>query len=197
MNTSLHNEVHNALRRGWHLCPINPRAKRGISGYAGRTSYHLTTHYARDIDAAWLTVDAWFACQPGANIGVDLYASGLLVVDVDTKSGLDVLEPLALEDCPVVRTARGWHLYFLRPAGMNKGGCLYDQAGDKVADVIGGLECHYALLPGSVHPGGHVYEWVISPDDAPLYDAPGALLALVGWDSDTYYGPDDDDEWEG
>jgi hypothetical protein len=209
MSTRLQWEVGKALRRGWHLNAVNPDSKKGAAVFRTAdpnenrdTTILLETKLTPPGVLPQAVVNAWFDNVPDCNIGVDLWASGLLVIDIDHADGLDLLSVFGeLEAVPTVKTARGYHLYYHRPADIETGGCILTETGAKLADVIGGEMYHFAMLPGSVHPDGVLYRWFITPEEVELCDPPGWLLARVLWDTEPYYdgGPDDDDddEWEG
>jgi putative DNA primase/helicase len=100
----------------------------------------------------------WWRKWPDANIGVATgTASGFIVLDIDGYEALSRLRRLAgehepLPKVPVVRTARGWHLWFRPSPGV----VIPSSAGDGL-DVRG--EGGYVVVPPSVHATGHVYEW--------------------------------------
>lgn len=105
--------------------------------------------------------------------------SGIVVLDVDSCEAQELVDTLNLPPTPVVRTAQGLHYYFRRPAfevrnGVRLGGVKLDIRGD------GG----FVVAPGSLHPSGVLYEWVVSPTDVPFAAYPEALQHLRG-DSQT------------
>lgn len=114
-----------------------------------------------------------------ANIGVSTGSkAGYWVMDVDDIASLSTLEathgPL-----PKTITARtgsgGVHYYFRCPPGVT-----IKNSQSKVApkiDVRG--EGGYVIAPPSVHRSGNRYEWIVSPTEATMADAPAWLLALV------------------
>ncbi len=104
-------------------------------------------------------IDAWWRKWPDANIGIATgTVSGLIVIDIDGADGLGALKSLVaqhgtLPRTAIVKTARGWHVYFSMPAmcapiPCSTGGGL-DVRGD------GG----YVVAPPSRHASGHVYQW--------------------------------------
>jgi len=101
----------------------------------------------------------WWTRWPDANIGIATgRVSGIIVLDIDGREGLSLLNTLVaangrLPRTPRVQTSRGWHLYFRLPASgiaipCSAGGGL-DVRGD------GG----YVVAPPSIHVSGHVYRW--------------------------------------
>jgi hypothetical protein len=101
---------------------------------------------------------AWWRKWSDANIGIATGAvSGIIVLDVDGAEGHAALQKLIakhgpLPRTPVVKTARGWHLYYGLPPGKviscSTGGGL---------DVRG--EGGYVVAPPSVHASEHIYHW--------------------------------------
>ena len=59
----------------------------------------------------------------------------------------------ALPRTAIVKTGRGWHLYFAMPAGCARIPCSTRDGLDVRAD--GG----YVVAPPSVHLSGHIYTW--------------------------------------
>lgn len=88
---------------------------------------------------------------------------GFAVIDLDAKGERDPDEVLALvrrkaEDTiiAIVRTRRGYHIWLRVTTSVGNGYC----------SALGGevfSDAHLAMLPPSVHPEGHVYEWVQEP----------------------------------
>jgi len=104
-------------------------------------------------------IEAWWQQWPNANIGIATGAfSGLVVIDIDGASGLATLRVLVdrygtLPRTAIVKTARGWHLYFAMPKTCATIPC---STGDGL-DVRG--DGGYAVAPPSLHVTGHVYKW--------------------------------------
>src|SRR6266404_2607284 len=118
-----------------------------------------------------LVLAAWNQ-DPNRNIGVDLGASDLCVLDFDKPESI----PGWLNDTKTykVRTAKGVHVYF---RGARKTTKLYVD-GNLVGDVksAGG----YTLAAGSVHPSGAIYTVI---DDSPIAPLPN-ISTLVRHDSE-------------
>ena len=106
------------------------------------------------------------SCQ-GAAVVLGRISGGLGCRDYDTEAGYRrwaARHPSEARTLPTVKTARGYHVYHRSPYEHFR----RFSDGDYRSD--GG---HYALLPGSVHPSGHVYRWHRwhpSPCDFPLAD---------------------------
>lgn len=101
-------------------------------------------------------------------------ASNIVVLDVDSPEAQAMVDDLNLPPTPTVRTARGCHLYFKHPGyhvpnGVKLGGLKLDLRGD------GG----YVIGPGSIHPSGVRYEWIVSPAEIAFALFPKQLAALL------------------
>jgi len=133
---------------GWHIFPLVPGTKSPFKGSNG--SSEATCDLAR--------IDAWWAAEPEANIGIKPSAANLYVFDVDPRNGGDVSfthlqsqhgiidSPLAV-DSP----GGGFHLYFKTVEGQRYTGAP--------AAGIDGKFNGYAILPPSLHPNGGRYVW--------------------------------------
>lgn len=162
------------LARGWSVLPLRPRDKRPIRSWE-------QWQHARPSEPQ---VRAWFTAWPEANLGIVTGAvSGLVVLDVDAKSGGE--EALAGEAAlagpmppgPEVLTGGGGrHLYLRHP-------------GFEVPNRVGirpGLDLRgdggYVVAPPSIHPSGQPYRWRDghAPDDLPLPPLPRWLVQPAG-----------------
>jgi len=99
--------------KGWHVFPCWPDQKIPMTANG-----HLNA--SNDPEQ----VAAWWRANPSANIGLNLAASGLVVVDADLyKPG--VVLPEGLPDTLTASTARGGkHFIFTAPAGADYAGTL-------------------------------------------------------------------------
>ena len=142
---------------GYHVHPLRPREK-----------VPATTRGFKDASCDPRQVAQWWAEMPAANIGVACGASGVAVLDIDTKAGADPREILSQydrADAPVVGTGigperstryprslagrRGVQVYF--KGSMSSAGRL-TIAGCEIKAVGG-----YVVAPPSVHPCGVEY----------------------------------------
>jgi len=157
-----------ALARGLAVFPIPPGQRRALPGWQIRAS--------ADRSQPWPT---------GSNVGVGCRASGIVVLDLDRKNGVDgiaTLERLCIEhdgqrpETFTVATANGGlHLYFTAPPGH------------VVINTIGGIgpgidvrapgrtSGGYVVGPGSVV-DGRAY---VIDTDLPIAPLPGWLLRLL------------------
>lgn len=144
--------------QGIDVIPLIPRGK-----------IPLTEHGKDDATTDPEVIRDWWAMNPAANIGIRP-AEGLLVLDVDPRSGG---HPDALGVLPATWEARtgsgGWHFWF-RYAGQAKG---------KLAGCTGvDIKTHkgYLVAAPSVHPCGDRYAWA---NDAPIAKLPEHLVNRV------------------
>jgi hypothetical protein len=154
-----------AVHKGFHVFGLTPKDKVTLPG----------SHGFKDSKAPSdpLVLEPWNQ-DPDRNIGIDLGASDLCVLDFD--QGEDKI-PSWVKDTRTlkVRTAKGLHVYF---KGARRTTKLYVN-GNLVGDVksAGG----YVLAAGSIHPDGPVYTVV---DDSPIVPAPERIAELVRHDSE-------------
>jgi putative DNA primase/helicase len=120
----------------------------------------------------------WFRQKPDANVGGTTgEASGLLVMDIDPKSGgdlslTDLIEAYGDEwlDTLKVRTGSGgFHFFFEYPKGLD----LRNTAGKIAPGIDTRANGGYVVLPSSKHASGNLYELI---DDARPRPLPAWLL---------------------
>jgi hypothetical protein len=135
--------------KGWQVFPLQVRAKEPL--HRSRGFHDATSNPAR--------LQRWFGRYP-YNVGIRTgTASGVFVLDVDGKDGVDALQNLEDQHGPLPETLtsltrRGKHYWFQLdrplPSSLSRVGPQLDIKAD------GG----YVAAPFSVHPSGTVYEWV-------------------------------------
>ena len=137
------------LKRGWFIFPLRPRDKTP-----------LTEHGVLDASNDEATVKAWWNRWPNANIGLACGASGLVVIDVDAKSGgvqswAQLKTDHQLADTLTSRTGGGgFHLIYSDPKRK------YRNSTSKIAQGIDTrAQNGYIVLPPSIHPSGKAYQW--------------------------------------
>ena len=163
---------------GYHVHPLRPREKVPATGSGFKDASRDAGRIAR-----------WWDAMPDANIGVACGASGIVVLDIDTKAAADPREILAGFDragAPVIGTGiapercerypsslsgrRGVQVYFRgdmpSAARLTIAGCEIKAAGG------------YVVAPPSVHPSGVEYVGQLPPV-AELPPVPRWLLGLV------------------
>jgi predicted P-loop ATPase len=156
------------------LLPINSDGSCGCGDPAcGDSGKHPAVRWGRD----HLGAGVQLPIPPGHGVGLATgERSGVVVIDLDMKNGVDGVASLALlGEVPETLAARtgsgGLHLYFEHPGFpiRNSAGVLgpgIDVRGD------GG----YVVLPPSPHRSGGRYEWAAQVPIAPL---PAWLLAAL------------------
>ena len=83
--------------------------------------------------------------------------SGIIVLDIDDPEKFEAWRTKhghAMPQAPMVRTSKGYHVYYKHPGGKIKNSTKKIPGADIKAD--GG----YVVAPPSVHPDGTHYEWI-------------------------------------
>ncbi len=154
--------------RGLYVLPCLPRLK-----------LPACTHGYRDATTDREKIARWWSALPSANLGMACAPSGIVVIDVDPRSGGDrTLAALEaqLGTLPETVEARtggpdgGRHLLFRAPHGR-----LVGNLGDGLDVKHEG----YILVAPSVHPSGGVYRWERSPLEHEPADLPPAWAARI------------------
>ncbi len=181
----MNNAPFSGLRElNFSVFPLLPRSKKPVGSWKEYQTALATTAQC----VAWETA---YRYNP-YNIGIATGSvSGCFVLDVDGEQGREMLAKLIAEHgdlphTPTARTGRGQHYYFRFPAGYD----VRNLAGRSVhGEVLPGIDNRgnggYVVAPPSIHPNGSVYEWIVSPWDAPLAEAPLWLLELVAVPEDS------------
>lgn len=176
-----------AARRSWAIFPLHPQGKVPLHAAPPGQKGGCWTATA---DVA--TVEAWWAAEPAANIGLHTGpASGVFVLDIDAEppadgglNGPDALAALeALHGAlpPTLTSSTGGggqHRFFRVPEGraLRNRVAMKGPNGERTSlDVR--AEGGYVVLPPSVHPSGRPYQWVGSVREA--VEAPAWLLDLI------------------
>lgn len=145
-------------QHGLALTPVKPRSRAAkLNGWPNRVLSQSEIQY--------------YFIKSSYDIGIVCgeRSGRLLVVDFDVA---DIFNEWAKDDpdrcaTPHVKTARGYHVYYRVDDGepLPSNGMIFyhgKQAGERKS--TGG----YVLGPPSVHPSGHIYKWIISPDELPF-----------------------------
>jgi hypothetical protein len=103
--------------------------------------------------------------------------SGVWILDEDDSSTLNGLEAIqgTLPKTWKAKTGKGFHHYFRFDERCRNLKNSVKFCGDLDVRTTGG----YALLPPSLHASGKNYEWIVSPDDCDVADAPDWLIDLI------------------
>jgi hypothetical protein len=160
-----------AIERGFHVFALTPKDKHPLPGSQGFKDSKSPSD--SDVLLPWNE-------DPNRNIGINLGASYLCVLDFDKPESI----PAWLNELKTfkVRTSKGIHIYF---RGARKTTKLYID-GNVVGDVksTGG----YVLAEGSVHPSGAVYAVI---DDSPIAALPERVSGLLRYDSERVNASED------
>jgi hypothetical protein len=153
-----------AIDKGFHVFALTPKDKHPLPGSQGFKDSRSPND--PNVLLPWKE-------DKNRNIGIDLGASDLCVLDFDKPESI----PEWLNETKTfkVKTAKGVHVYF---RGTRKTTKLY-VGGDVVGDVKS--QGGYVLSSGSVHPSGAVYTVI---DDSPIVYAPERINELVRHDSE-------------
>lgn len=176
--------------RGWHIFPVHSlNGGRCTCGKADCTSpgkHPRTGHGLQDASRDAATITAWWERWPDANIAVNCGASGLVVVDVDTKAGCDggetwaelvAAHSAALEHSVMAETpSGGWHVFFA--ANGHRVASGNDKLGPGV-DIK--AEGGYVVLPPA-----EGRDWVPGKElgARPIASLPAALGAVLDFSPD-------------
>ena len=180
--------------RDWAVFPVAPRAKEPVipKWQGGNGCSDATTDAVR--------IRAWWSRYPDANIGLNLGLSGVLAIDVDPRHGggetwAKLRQEHAIDDSTVVSLTGSGGTHLLYSDNGTDPAALKGELGHGV-DVKRGNA--YIVVPPSVHPNGHHYEWDVGghPDDMAPAPLPSALLALLtrppAREPEPYTGPPPD-----
>jgi hypothetical protein len=177
------------LGLGWSIIPFAPRDKMPHSkllplAYNAEEGRDKATwkHY-QAAPPAMADVRRWCKADPELNIGIVTgRVSGLLLADADGPMAREWMEEQGAPHTPTAATSPGKrHYYFQyppdggRPYGNRTELLVFPDGSQLDIRAEGGL----ATAPGSTHPDGHLYEWVITPEEAKPAPVPARLLSLL------------------
>lgn len=122
-----------------------------------------------------------FRHQMTTGVGV-LVPRWAIVVDIDGEVGAAAWKDIAGEDYMplswIAKTGRGLHLWFGLPDAVSPEfeGYPSGKLSEKLdLKGVGG----YVAAPPSLHPDGHIYEWLMSPWEETLIEVPPALEKVM------------------
>jgi hypothetical protein len=155
--------------RGWSVMPVSRASgKRPLEKW----KQFQTVHPSRSM------LHYWFTKHSGCNLGLITGAiSDCFIVDTDTPEAARwFMGHDDLPGTPIVQGSADYklHFYFKHPGFSVSNSVKKIHPG---ADVRG--DGGYAVLPPSVHQNGTTYQWIVTPEEVPLPDAPQWLLDLV------------------
>lgn len=147
--TSTFDAAREYIDRGWPVFLLAPRPKLPLvpKSAGGQGLYDAT----RDFEV----IRDQLVQNPDSNLAV---RTGIIcdVVDLDGLVATEALEKARMGReklrGPMVRTRKGWHIHVAHTGLGNRAG------------VLSGMDFRgqegYAVVPPSVHPDGHRYEWL-------------------------------------
>ncbi len=169
--------------RGQALIPLHSRKANGSCTCQNKSCTSIAKHPRtrnglKDASAEAEQINSWWSSFPGSNVGLLTgRASGIVVLDIDLKSGgLNSLRKLQEDydqfpQTSCVRTGGGGlHYYFKAPEFPLKNRTNLLPGIDFRAD--GG----YVVAPPSLHASGYLYEWETRCENSFM---PAWLLELV------------------
>lgn len=163
MSTSPRDAAAGYLARGWQTIPMKAGTKEPAVKFKQLAALDAPSH---DFDWFW-------GHNTQAGVGVLLRPSGLLVVDCDSREAVVEAMGNTPEPCNnIVLSTKGAHFYYRRPAGVPPLRTVRRGSSGKIDVLADG----YMVVPPSVHPSGHRYEWLAT---GPLQDAPDWACGLL------------------
>jgi len=149
--------------KGWKVFPVTPNQKRPLTELAPQGHKNATSDLA--------IIEQWWTKYPTANIGLNLEASGLVCVDVDSYKedcAFDTyMQARELPETLQQRSARGGtHYVFRSPPDAEYPGTLGKSIDLKHKGYI--LLGPSSFIDPSTHERG-IYSWIndVAPADAP------------------------------
>jgi len=150
-------------QKGWKVFPVTPNQKRPLTALAPQGYKNATSDLA--------IIEQWWTEHPTANIGLNLEASGLVCVDVDSYKEDCVFDTYMQDrDLPETlqqRSARGGtHYIFRSPLDAEYPGALGKGIDLKYNGYV--LLDPSSFIDPSTHEKG-IYSWIndVAPADAP------------------------------
>lgn len=124
------------IERGWSVLPLLTNSKIPETRLVPKGYLSASSDPSK--------IERWFADE-SLNVGIACVQSGLVVIDIDDGEMI----PEATETY-TVKTARGFHLYYLAKEGVTYAG--------KLREGVDVKHKGYVVAPPSIHPSGTRYE---------------------------------------
>jgi hypothetical protein len=161
----------NYAERGFSVIPVKP----DVDEESKKKPYVAWTPY-QTRRATPAEIKAWWTKWPTAMIGIVTgEISGIFVIDCDNKEAYDKIQALLPDSflCPIAKTPRGWHLWFLFSINYRVANRARVMPGVDIRTTGG-----YIIAPPSLNEAGQNYEWLegLSIDEAGLTSVPINLL---------------------
>ncbi|WP_166804971.1 DUF3987 domain-containing protein [Nitrosococcus wardiae] len=158
---------------GWRVFPVHTPIKGG--GCSCRNpkcenvgKHPRTRNGLKDATTDPQVIEGWWCKWPGANIGIATgKGSGIVVIDIDRKEGIDGEEAIGDRQLPdtVEQTtgSGGRHLIYIRPK-TDKKYRTYTNILKPTPGVDSRADGGYIVAPPSLHESWRRYEWEASSD---------------------------------
>ena len=171
--------------RGWPVFPLHPivggRCGCGKHECTAIGKHPITKGWQRSIASVGAAESSWRG--PLGDRGIGLLcgpATGVFGLDADRRHG--AAETLRAwgkrgrrSETVIDATGDGWHLFYRWPEHL--------EIEIRAQDLGGGVQCrgtdHFLVLAPSLHRSGRRYEWLRSPEDYEIAEAPDWLLELI------------------
>ncbi len=171
-------------KRGWQVLPLWWPVRMGgcacglpdCDSVGKHPISRLVPHGLYDASCQLGTVAGWWRSLPRANVGIRTGSeSGLVVIDVDGRAGVQALRAMIIARGPLsARWARtgggGWHAYLSHP------GSIVPSTAGRIGESLDvRADGGYVVAPPSRHWTGRLYRWAVSPDCALHADHPAPM----------------------
>lgn len=178
--SSVGREAVTLAKRGFHVFPAPPGAKQGYEKAIDNSGRRWGASSDPD------TIAAMFAKYPNANLGIATQESGLVVLDLDIKEGIDGVAWLNDQitehgnewpDTIEAESPSGsWHVYFKYPENFDPKTCQGEIAPGVDVRGHGGM----VIAPPSIKPGAEKpYRWLNPPGLFEVAYAPQWVLDML------------------
>lgn len=150
--------------KGLSVMPLHDRSKKPMEGFDWQK-------YQKN-RASEAEIKEWKKQYENDNIAIITGSiSGIIVLDIDGPVGEEAIKGKEIPKTVTVKTGKGTHYFYRLPKGIE----IRNSAGLhqlKNVDIRG--EGGYVVAPGSVHPNGNKYTFLVEHDfdDLPIAECP-------------------------
>lgn len=159
--------------RGFSVIPINPDIDPVEKKPLKKPFIPWTPYQKRRASSD--EIKAWWEKWPTAMIGIVCgEISGIFVIDCDSQEAYDKIQALLLDSflCPIAKTPRGWHLWFLFALNYKVANRSKVMPGVDIRTTGG-----YVIAPPSINAEGGAYTWQV--EGVELATVPEPLLNKI------------------
>ncbi len=180
------------LRAGLSVIPLLPNSKSPAIDW-------------KEYQSRWATdkeIVEWWGKHPEWGIAIVCgKVSNIVVLDIDDYSKFEeTVKRLGVKfsSTPVVKTRKGWHVYFRYPSNLHITRC---QLLEKYGIELRG-DNHYVVAPPTTI-DGHTYRWIVKDGkelsifNVELVEPPKWLLSLCGLLNGQQHSPDHPTDYDG